>query len=92
MHHRHDVGTSFINLTVNETLRVAGGRCVGHRFTVQVIFCNVGGSHQCRSPGARQEIMIGIGGIANAHMAVTIQHTFIRQNMVGQHQLIDDVL
>src|SRR5450432_3196009 len=36
--------------------------------------------------------MIGVRGTANTHMSITVNHLFVRQNMVGQYQFFDESL
>ena len=68
----HHVRARFVNLAVNESLAIAQAS-VADRVAVEIVLDDVGRGHQAWRERARKKIMIGIRGVAHAHVPVAIQ-------------------
>jgi hypothetical protein len=77
---------------VNEPLHVARARGRADCVAVEVVFDDVRRGHERRSAGAGEEVMLTILRAADADMPVPVEHTLIRQYVVGNDQFVDDSL
>ena len=89
MHHRHDVRPRLVDFGVDEALQEHRSAARIYGVAVEVEFHDVVGRHQRRRQRARHQEMIGIGGMAGADMAKTIQHAEIGENAASGHDVID---
>jgi hypothetical protein len=53
---------------------------------------DVGGGHEGRRSRTREKIASGIGRIPDADMSVAVEHSFIRQNVIGHDELVNQSL
>src|SRR6185503_332222 len=75
---------------VNVALPVSLRRLRIHRVAVEVVFDEVGGGDEARREIAREKEMVGALGAARADMAETVENVFVRQNAVGDDNIVDD--
>src|SRR6266852_3032055 len=70
VHDRMHVGTRFIDRTMNKSFEIQGATVVAYRMSVQGEFHNVGALDQLRTARPRQQVTLGMPGMAHTDMAV----------------------
>jgi hypothetical protein len=83
-----DLGPRLVDRTVDEPLQITRPRVV-HRRAVELELDDVGARHELRAERAREQVMIRLARMADADMAVGVDHILLRQNAVGDHQVAD---
>ena len=89
MHHRHHIRTRLVDLAMDEAFEIDGAAIGGQRMAVDVEFDDVVRRHQGGRHVAGQQIALGIGVAAHAHMAERVHHALAEQDAVGDRQLLD---
>src|SRR5438876_914097 len=74
---------------MNKTFVIRCATVVADRLTVQGEFHNVGALDQFRTARPRQQVVLGIGGMAHADVAIGIDDAFVGQDAVGDDDLAD---
>src|ERR1700741_4948062 len=83
------VRTRTVDLAVNEALYKRRPRCRIERIASEVILLDVGGSDQHRCKRTREQIAVARAVSPNADVAVAVQNSLLRKNMIGDNQIID---
>ena len=86
-----DVGPRLVDRGMNEALEVERTLLVAHRLAVEAQLDDVLALHQLGRDRVREEEMLGIVGIADAHVAVGVHHLLSREDTVGDDQILNDV-
>ena len=84
-------GRDAVDFRMNEPLLKARGRVGLNGLGVIVVLDDVGGGHLAGRQASREKEMLRIHIVADADVAIGVQHSFIGQNVIGQHQIADDV-
>jgi transposase len=87
--HAVDVRPRLVGLAVDEALDEQRTAAAVHRIGVEIELHDVLGGHQTGRDRARHQIAARIGGMADADMAIGVEHAAVVENAVGQHQLFD---
>ena len=90
MHNGVNIAACFVNRGMDEALEVESALIVAHRVSFEIQLDDVVALHQVGSERPRKEEMLRIGGIANADMAVGIDHILFRQDAVGDDEILND--
>src|SRR3546814_6809580 len=77
---------------MDEALQIQGSILGGDRFAGQVEFDDILASHQFGRQRARDEEAVGTVRMAHAHMAIGVDHVFLRQRAVRDHQVTDELV
>ena len=91
MHHGVDVRPRLVDRAVDEALEIGRAR-VAHRRAVEPELDDVGAGDEFRAERARQQIVVGLLRVADADVAVGVDHVLLRQDPIGDHQIADRAL
>ena len=88
---RPDVAARLIDTAVNDAfgIEVHFGR--PHRFGIERVFQDIVRLDQKRRARARQEIAAGIGRMAHADVAESVEHAFMGEDTVRERQFLDQI-
>ena len=91
MHDSHHIGAGAVNLAVDEALQVGAAIIVGAR-PVQVEAHDVAACNKGRRHAAGQPEVAGMRRVAHAYVAESVYHTLLIQDVVGVHEIRQDVI
>ena len=86
---RVHVGTRFVDRAVNKSFEIQRATVGADRMPVQGEFHNVGALDQLRTARPRQQVALGMVGMAHTDVAIGIYHAFVGEDAVGDHELAD---
>ena len=89
VHHRGHVGTAAVDLAVDEALQIDLAPLRVHGLAVQRELHDVVGRDLARRHVAGEEEAVGDAVVADADMAEGIHHALVEQDVVGEHELLD---
>ena len=75
---------------VDEALEIERARLVAHRLAVEAELDDVVALHQVGRERAGEEEVLRIVGMADADMAVGVDHVLLGEDAVGDHEILDD--
>jgi hypothetical protein len=84
----HHIRSRLVDAAMDDTLRIELHRWRLDRLGIERIFQDIGGLDHGRRTRTREQIAAGIGRVAHAHMAESVQHAFVRQHAVGERKLV----
>src|SRR5215467_11629619 len=85
----HDIRPRRENRGMNEALEIKAGALVAYRLTLEVELDDVFGTHQLGSERAGNQKAVGIVRVADADMAVGIDHLLAGEDPIGDHKILD---
>src|SRR5215472_16268219 len=85
----HDIRPRRENRGMNEALEIKAGALVAYRLTLEVELDDVFGTHQLGSKRAGNQKAVGIVRVADADMAVGIDHLLAGEDPIGDHKILD---
>ena len=85
---RHHVGTRLEDRGVDGDLAIEPVGRRHHRLAVEIEHENVRRLHQLRRAMARDQEMLGVLGVAQAHMAEGVEHALIGEDAIGEGYLL----
>jgi hypothetical protein len=80
-----------VDLAVDEPLDERRAPSGVDRLGIEVVLEDVGGGHELGRQRARHEIAVRIGGMAHAHVAVSVEDVLIDEDAVGRHEVVDEL-
>ena len=86
---RHDVRARPVDFAVNEALQEQGSPPRVHGIAVEIEFHDVVGRDQRGRKRARHQEAIGVGGMAGADMAETVENAEIGEDTAAGHDVFD---
>ena len=89
VNNRVNVRARFEDRAVNKSFEIRRATVVAYRISVQGEFHNVGALDQLRTARTRQEVALGMAGMAKTDVAVCIYYAFVGEDSVGDHELAD---
>ena len=90
VHDRHHIRAGLEDRRVNEALEIECGALIAHRFAVEAEFDNVLGTDQLRGDRTGDQKMVRIFRMPDADMAVGVDHLLLREDAVGDDEVLDD--
>jgi hypothetical protein len=84
----HHVGTRLEDRGVDGDFAVEPVGRRHHRLAVEIEHENVCGLHQLGRAMARDQEVLGILGMAQAHMTESVEHAFIGEDAIGEGYLL----
>ncbi len=92
VHHRADIGPRLKDAAMDRALAVHDAAALVDRVAVEVEFHDVVARHQFRAARARHEEAVGPLRMPQADMAEAVDHALVRQDPVGDHQILEMLL
>jgi hypothetical protein len=89
VHHAVDVGSRFVEAAMDEALEIGWTTIVAHDFAIERELHDVALLDELGAARARQEKALGIGRVAHADMAIGVDHALMRQNAVGDDEVVE---
>ena len=80
-------GIALIGGAVNEPFEIGIARIAAHRRAVEHELHDVAALDKLGAARAGQEVALRIARVAKAHMAIGVDHVFVSENAVGDHQV-----
>ena len=84
------IGAHFENFAVDEALQIGFAATLVDHVAVEVAGQDVVGLHQGRGHAAGNEKALRVGRVAHADVAKAVEHTLVDQDVVGQHQVVNE--
>ena len=88
VHHRHDLGARSENLAVDESFE-RGLLNLADRTAIPFELLDVRGRHRGRRPRLGHDKPVRILIVSGADMSEPVEHTLIRENAIGEHEVFD---
>ena len=83
------VRARFVDRAVDKSFEIQRATVAADRIAVQSEFHHVAALDQFRTARTRQDVALGMAGMANTDMAVSIDDSFVGEDAVGDHELAD---
>ena len=90
MNNCHHIGSEPIDFTVNREFNIRLLPIGPNRFSIQIELDDIASGDQFRRTRAREQKMIRLMWMANAHMTVCIEHVLVRKDVVGINEVRDE--
>src|SRR5215472_1743705 len=85
----HNIRPRRENRGMNEALEIKAAVLVSRRLTLEVELDNIFGTHQIGSKRAGNQKPVGIVRVADADMAVGVDHLLAGEDPIGDHEILD---
>ncbi len=89
VHDGHDIRPRREDRGVNKAFEIELLAVVAHRLAVEVELDDIRGRDQFRGERARDQKAMRVVGVADADMAVGVDDVLLREDAVGDHQILD---